>query len=160
MRITALLLLLIISSSSTATSMASVESLLQANSPPSGVIFEIIEAEDGLRWAIPQIVRYSQQLRERFPDLPIAVVSHGREEFALQSSNRERYPEVHLAVASLSQRQEIPVHVCGTHAGWRNVSPEEFPDYVDVAPTGPAQIQAYQELGYQLIVVTRDQKIP
>jgi hypothetical protein len=45
------------------------------------------------------------------------------------------------------------VHVCETHAGWYGVTAEDFPDYVDVAPTGPGQINLYQELGYDLIVI-------
>jgi hypothetical protein len=28
---------------------------------------------------------------------------------------------------------------------------EDFPDYVDVAPSGPAQINQYRELGYVVI---------
>ena len=32
-----------------------------------------------------------------------------------------------------------------------NLGAEHFPDYVDVAPTGPGQIRAYEELGYLLI---------
>ena len=29
-----------------------------------------------------------------------------------------------------------------------NVSPEDFPDYVDVAAHGPLQIQTYVDFGY------------
>ncbi len=49
--------------------------------------------------------------------------------------------------------EDVPVHVCETHAGWYGVSAEDFPDYVDVAPTGPGQVALYQELGYDLIVI-------
>jgi hypothetical protein len=45
------------------------------------------------------------------------------------------------------------VHVCETHAGWYGVTAEDFPDYVNVAPTGPGQISLYLELGYELIVI-------
>ena len=47
----------------------------------------------------------------------------------------------------------VLLHVCETHAGWYGVSAEDFPDYVDVAPTGPGQVSLYQELGYDLIVI-------
>ena len=65
-----------------------------------------------------------------------------------------------MAVSLLSLHQQVeslvaddvPVHVCETHAGWYGVSAEDFPDYVDVAPTGPGQIELYRELDYQLIV--------
>lgn len=133
-----------------------VDALLAREAAPAGVVFEVIAGADGLRWAIPQVQRYSVQLRERFADLPIAVVTHGREQFALQTSEQAEYTEVHAKVRSLVSEQQIPVHVCETHASWRGVSPEEFPDYVDVTPAGPVQIKNYQELGYELVVVERD----
>lgn len=137
-------------------SLVHVQTLLEEKEAPAGVVFEILEGKEGLVWAIPQVVRYSELLRQRFPGLGIAVVSHGREEFALQSKYREKYPAVHQAVQSLSTEQEIPVHVCGTHAGWFHVNPEDFPDYVDVAPAGPTQIRDYEDLGYRLIQVEKD----
>lgn len=156
MRPLSLLLLFLLPHIAIASSLSDVEALLSENSPPDGVVFEVLEAGQGLQWAIPQIVRYSEQLRQHFPALPIAVVSHGREQFALQSTQRDTFPEVHRAVQGLSRQQDIPVHVCATHASWYQVKPEDFPDYVDVAPTGPAQIRAYEELGYQLIVISKD----
>ncbi len=156
MRILTLLFMFLLPSSALTSSLSEVEALLSEANAPEGVVFEIIEGEQGLRWALPQILQYSERLRARFPALPIAVVSHGREEFALQQSKREEYAEVHDLVQGLSRQQEIPVHVCGTHASWYQVRPEDFPDYVDVAPAGPAQIQAYEELGYELIVISKD----
>ena len=47
----------------------------------------------------------------------------------------------------------MDVHVCGTHAGWFDVLPEDFPDYVDVAAAGPAQVNDYRALDYVLIVL-------
>lgn len=158
MRILILLLLLSLQPAALASSLGEVEALLGEANPPEGVVFEIIEGEQGLRWAMPQIVHYSKRLRARFPALPIAVVSHGREEFALQRSKRNEFAEVHKLVQGLSLQQDIPIHVCATHASWYHVKPEDFPDYIDVAPTGPAQLQAYEELGYELIVITKDVK--
>ena len=45
------------------------------------------------------------------------------------------------------------MHVCETHASWYRVTAEDFPDYVDVAPTGPGQVRLYEEMDYELIVV-------
>ena len=92
------------------------------------------------------------RIRNRFPDTEFAVVSHGREEFALQSQYQGEYAEVHEAVQALVA-SEVPVHVCETHAGWYGVTAEDFPDYVNVAPTGPGQVRLYQELGYELVIV-------
>ncbi len=131
----------------------SVESLLAHSEAPFGVVFEIVEAdEDALERILPEARRAVERLRARFPDLEFAVVSHGREEFALQSQYRDEYAEVHRAVQSLVA-DDVPVHVCETHAGWYGVTAEDFPDYVDVAPTGPGQVRAYLDLGYDLIVM-------
>ena len=132
---------------------ASVEELLARTEAPYGVVFEIVDADEtALRERLPAVRSAIDRIRQRFPQTGFAVVSHGREEFALQSRLREDYAEVHGQVRLLVD-EAVPVHVCETHAGWYGVSAEDFPDYVDVAPSGPAQISHYRELGYELIVV-------
>jgi predicted ATPase len=32
--------------------------------------------------------------------------------------------------------------------------PEDFPDYINVSAAGPIQINDYEELGYELVVLT------
>lgn len=120
---------------------------------PPGVVFEIVSAsESELEQAVPKVTAYSRQLRQRFAQLPIAVVTHGREMFALQSNSRDAAPQVHAGVESLS-KNDIPVHVCETYAGMRGIGAEAFPSYVNVAPSGPSQIKNYLELGYILIKI-------
>ena len=132
---------------------ASVEELLARDEAPSGVIFEIVDDdEDALQQRLPAVRSAIERIRQRFPRTEFAVVSHGREEFALQSSYRDEQVEIHAQVRALVD-DAVPVHVCGTHAGWYGVRAEDFPEYVDVAPSGPAQIALYRELGYELIVV-------
>jgi len=132
---------------------ASVEELLSREEAPSGVIFEIVDAdESALRERLPAVRGAIDRLRQRFPQLEFAVVSHGREEFALQSRYRDDQAEIHAQVRSLVDAS-VPVHVCGTHAGWYGIGAEDFPAYVDVAPSGPAQISLYRELGYELIII-------
>lgn len=133
-----------------------IDDILAQPEAPMGVVFEVLAGADGLEWAIPKIVEYSAQLRARFADIGIAVVSHGREQFALQTSKSQAYAEIHRKVKSLVKDQHIPVHVCGTHAAWRGLGEEDFPDYVDVAPAGPAQINDYVAIGYRLIRLGRD----
>lgn len=126
-----------------------VAALLQAQSVPPGVVFEVVTGDSaGLQRAIPRIRGWVQRLHRRFPGLEIAVVSHGMEQFALQSSARDSRGEVHRQVQSLVQDEEVSVHVCGTFASWHDVPPEAFPDYVDVSASGPAQINDYEALGY------------
>ena len=52
-----------------------------------------------------------------------------------------------------STGSDIPVYVCGTYAGWRGLSDEDFPDYVNVAAAGPAQINDFVALGYSRVLV-------
>ena len=40
------------------------------------------------------------------------------------------------------------MHACGTYAGWQGIAAEDFPDYIDVVPSGPQQIREYEERGY------------
>ncbi len=129
------------------------ERLLAQTDAPDGVVFEIVESdEDALQQRLPQVRTAIERIRARFPQTEFAVVSHGREEFALQSKYQSENAQIHQQVQSLVS-EDVPVHVCETHAGWYGVSAEDFPEYVNVAPTGPGQISLYEELGYELIVV-------
>lgn len=129
--------------------------LLQQDQPPPGVAFEIVTGDpQALRWAVPQVADYAKRLRERFPKLEIAVVTHGQEMFALQKDKRAASPEVHAEIEQLVKQQHIPVHVCETYAAWRGVSAEAFPAYVNVAPAGPAQVNNYMQLGYVLVKIS------
>lgn len=128
--------------------------LLARAEPPPGVVFEIAGGDpDALREHLPRVQDYVQRLRARFPDLEVAVVTHGSEQFALQRSERRRYEQVHRQVQSLADDQQVPVHICETFAGWRGVTAEDFPDYVQVAPSGPAHVNAYRDLGYVVVDV-------
>jgi intracellular sulfur oxidation DsrE/DsrF family protein len=130
-----------------------VADFLQLDPVPDGIVFEIVEAgEDDLGELLPRVRQIIESIRAEHPDIDFAVVSHGREEFALQTKNQQTYSGIHDNVRSLVA-DDVPVYVCGTHAGWYGVTAEDFPDYVNVAPTGPGQISLYEELGYYLIVI-------
>ena len=132
----------------------SFKQLLNQPEAPEGVVFEIItDDDDGLEWAIPRTQQYIKQLHEKFPQLAIAVVTHGREMFALQKRDVYGAREVHEQVQSLIQDQGITLHACGTYAGWQGLSKEDFPDYVDVTASGPATINDYVALGYVKIMI-------
>lgn len=133
-----------------------IDKLLKEETSPFGVVFEIVERDkNALDWAIPEVQKYASIIRKRFPDIGIAVVTHGKEQFALMKSENKNKEKVQQLVKSLVQDQNIPVHVCGTHASWYNKSAKDFPDYVDVAPAGPTQIEDYTEMGYVLIVLDK-----
>ncbi|OOZ34504.1 hypothetical protein BOW51_12085 [Solemya velesiana gill symbiont] len=130
-----------------------VDKIIAAPEPPEGIVFEVVSGDDdALDRLLPQIQKDIQRLRNRFPNLEIALVSHGIEQFALLSDETDEFKEVHELVQNLGE-SDVPVHVCGTHASWQGKTDRDFPAYVDVAPSGPAQINQYIELGYVLILV-------
>lgn len=134
-----------------------VDRLLTLDEPPTGVVFEIVgDDDDALKWALYRVRQLSAQIHARFPDLPIAVVSHGAEQFALlaSQSNGPLAP-IHVEAQGL-RKDGIDLHVCGAHAGWYGYLPEHFPDYVDVSASGPAQINDYRNIGYEVILLQAD----
>lgn len=132
---------------------AEVERILSLDQPPPGVVFEVVSGDkDALVDVVPRISQYAERLRARFADLPVAVVTHGTEQFSLLSSEAGNYAGLHAQIQSLTGERGVDVHVCGTHASWRDKAPEDFPDYVDVAAAGPATVNDYRALGYIVIL--------
>ena len=155
MRVSLFAILLCLSAASVA--QPEVDRLIEANEPPAGVVFEIIEGEvDALGWALPKVARLSERLRERFPGLSVAVVTHGREQFGLLASEADGPLAQLHAEAQALRGQDIGLHVCAVHASWDDRVPEDFPDYVDVAASAPAQINDYVKLGFELIRLDED----
>jgi intracellular sulfur oxidation DsrE/DsrF family protein len=147
------LLLILLAGLQSAFASDEIEALLSRDEAPYGIVFEIVEGDEAaLTELLPRVRSAIQKIRARFPQTEFAVVSHGREEFALQRKHEAEYAQIHRQVQSLVA-DDVPVHVCETHAGWYGVSAQDFPEYVNVAPTGPGQIRLYQELGYDLITM-------
>lgn len=133
-----------------------ISEILALPAEPEGVVIEIVTySEEGLNWALPKAQGYVKRLRQRFPELHIAIVTHGREQFALQKKDQAAQKKVHSITQQLVSDDKVPVHVCGTYAGWKGVTEEDFPKYVDVAAAGPATINDYRALGYTLVKITR-----
>ena len=132
---------------------AEVERVLSLEQAPPGVVFEVVSGNpDALIDVVPRVSLYAERLRARFANLPVAVVTHGTEQFSLLSSEAENYAELHAQIQSLTRERGVDVHVCGTHASWRNKAPGDFPEYVDVVAAGPATVNDYRALGYIVIV--------
>lgn len=135
---------------------ATLEGVLAQPSAPAGVVFEIVDRDPhALEFALPWVKQAATRLKARFPGLPMALVTHGQEMFALKNDARQTGPAIHQLAESLSRDEGIPVHVCETYAGTRGLATEDFPAYVDVAPEGPAQIRNYEALDYIRLVVPR-----
>lgn len=132
-----------------------IDTMLALKQAPAGVVFEIVsDEEDLLEQLLPIVKNDINKLRNRFPRLAIAIVTHGKEQFSLTSENREKEKTTHSLVKGLVESNDIELHVCGTHASWYGITPEDFPGYVDVTAAAPTQIDAYEEMGYELIVLT------
>ncbi|WP_299877802.1 DsrE family protein [uncultured Cocleimonas sp.] len=128
--------------------------ILSHTKSPDGIVFELIGSEnnDYLPNALEKIETYKKQLQAKFPELDIAVVSHGAEQFKLTKNKASKSMKSHTLVQRLVAA-DVPVYICETHANWRGVTPEDFPEYITTTPQGPTQIRQYQELGYTLVVV-------
>jgi len=130
--------------------------ITSASKPPTGVVFEVVEGnEKALEEALQKIKKYSKQLKSAIPAIKLSVVSHGTEQFALLKENQTQYKNTHKKVRSLIS-DNVPVHVCATHASWYSLSEKDFPDYIDVTEAGPKKIREYQRLGYALIKIELD----
>jgi intracellular sulfur oxidation DsrE/DsrF family protein len=52
----------------------------------------------------------------------------------------------------------VSLHVCGTYAEKHGLHEEDFPEYVNVAAAGPAQINDYIAVGYLRIKIEKPVK--
>ena len=80
-------------------------------------------------------------------------MTHGREMFTLQNRDIDANQHVHNQVQSLIQDKKVSLHACGTYAGWRGLTREDFPAYVDVTASGTATINDYVALGYVKVII-------
>ncbi len=136
-----------------ATHAKQIDEILAEKEEPMGVVFEIVTGKsNSLDWALPMVKGYISKLKNKFPDIEVAIVTHGNEQFALTTDKAKQQPKVHSLTQQLN-KEGVQLHVCATYAGWKGLSPEDFPDYVDVATTGPAQVNDYVAVGYHLIII-------
>ena len=133
----------------------SVEKIIASDIKPDGIVFELLSWDENTwTWAAPLLKDYRKQLLARFPDLDIAVVSHGGEQFQLTREEAANQP---MAIETLQTLHDegVSLHVCGTHSSWKDISEDSYIDIVDVSPSGPAQINDFIKLGFTRIVLRR-----
>lgn len=134
---------------------ATVNKLIQAKEAPDGVVFELISWDERTwTWAAPMITALRHQLKQKFPDIDVVLVSHGGEQFQLTQERQHEQPEAIAQLQSLSE-DGMSLHVCGTHSSWKDVPDTAYIDIIDVSPSGPAQINDYIKLGYTHILLQK-----
>lgn len=127
---------------------------IYAGEEPEGIVFLVMEHdEEALYWVLPRVIRYTQQLHERWGDLPIAVLSHGDEMFALVEEFKSLNEKLHQSIIELSNNYDVVFQVCGSYASFSDVDSSEFPDYIDVVPSAPAEITNYRQMEYKFIAL-------
>ena len=132
-----------------------VEQLLASDVEPDGVVFEVLSWDPQTwRWAAPLLKQYRTDLQKKFPDLDVAVVSHGGEQFQLTKDNAAKQPEAIMTLQNLSG-EGVNVHVCGTHSSWQDIPESDYLDFINVSPSGPAQINDYLKMGYTRVLLNK-----
>jgi intracellular sulfur oxidation DsrE/DsrF family protein len=127
-----------------------VNNVIEGDAQSEGVVFVIYSFDkSALRGALPRLLHYASLLRGR--GLSMAAVSHGDEMLALTRDNAQKYPGIHRDLKALVNDFGVSFHVCGSFASLNGLSEQDFPEYVDVVPFGPAQVKDYEFLGFERI---------
>ena len=131
-----------------------VEQIIQSNTEPEGVVFEIETLDPkALEILTDYVISQIKLIKRAYPAVDVAVVSHGAEEFALQKSASSEYADVHNLFNNLVSTQGVSVHVCGAVGGLKQLTQEDFPDFVSYSASGLAQVNDYKALGYSVVVI-------
>jgi len=134
-----------------------IEDILTLNEEPPGVVFELIESTGyAWTWAAPKIRSYVSQLREKFPNIDLAIVSHGREQFSLTKKSTSSITEEVSILHNINKKDSVDISVCGSHSQWFNVSRENYLPFINVAESGPALINDYKNLGFIVVLLEED----
>lgn len=125
------------------------QSILLYDTQPAGIVIEITSGDKlYLEKIITELKTDIHALQDKFENLPIAIVSHAKESLLLTKKEATEHPQLHNKIKSLSKSGDTTIHVCGTYASWFNIEEEEFPNYINVSPAGPVQVDDYVDLGY------------
>lgn len=119
---------------------------------PAGMAFLVREQnEEAYDWVLPRLERYVALVRAQWPDLPIAVVSHGEEIFSLVEEEQPANAAYRDAIVRLVTQYDVAFQVCGAFAALSGVDASEFIDPVEVVDSAPYQIMDYRTMGYRIL---------
>lgn len=131
-----------------------VDKIIALEKSPVGVLFELIGGENGkyLPDGLTKVEAYKVQLKKKFPDIKVAVVTHGAEQFELTKENAIKQSKTHDIVKRITA-EDVPVHVCSNHASWRGKTEKDFPSYVLALSGAGSQMKEYQDQGYIRVTI-------
>ena len=129
-----------------------INEIINAKSAPEGIIFVVREYdEDALVWVLPRVEKYIQEIRHNHPKVSIAMMSHGDELASLSHDKIDEYGSMHKLLQKLVKENQLQFHICGTMAEMSGFTVDDFPEYVDVVPFGPTQVEDYVSMDYVLV---------
>jgi intracellular sulfur oxidation DsrE/DsrF family protein len=124
---------------------------IESQQPPLGVVFELLSREPHfIEKRTPYIETQIVALKQAFAELDIVIVSHGRELNALTLTQQT---QPYMQTFENLSRQGVNIHVCEVVAARLNKTADDFPRFIDVTPSGTAQLNDYKQLGYSVIRV-------
>lgn len=124
-----------------------VQELIDFNQEPYGVVLEMEDNDKTFALSRTDlVVAQVNALKDKYPDLDVVLLSHGPElhAFSIPGKHIDIYRE-------LSEAGKLMVHVCEVTANHIDLTHDDFPDFVDVAPSGTAQLNDYIKLEYDVI---------
>jgi hypothetical protein len=135
---------------------SSMNDIMKMTETPVGVVFDVYSSDDAtLQWALPEIQQHVKDLRDKFPGIRLAIVSHGLEELSLMKQYDQDYPDVHVAGKELTKAGDIPLHVDGQFAIAHGVAANQFLEFVTVSDSGQQQVETYKNEGYLRVLIAK-----
>jgi intracellular sulfur oxidation DsrE/DsrF family protein len=115
---------------------------------PKRYVFSIVlhKAEE-----IDQLLTRAEKLSGQTPatgEAGIALVLHGPEVEFFRRSNYTSYRNIVDRARRLDRAGVIEVKVCRTQMRDLNIRDAEMPDFVEIVPFGPAEVERLKNLGY------------
>lgn len=121
---------------------------------PSGVVLHTREYDEAaFFWVAPRLEYYVLLIREKYPALPLVILSHGDEIISLTTTNAAKYPGVHSIIRRLVEKQGVDFQICGAYAAMNDLDESAYPGYVHVIPSAPSALSDYRDLGYEMISI-------
>lgn len=124
--------------------------LSSSASEPEGVLIEFKGNVDKWVWVTQRIESYIRQIRNKYPNMEIEIVVHGKGIRNLTQASYD-YGDAKKKLKILSD-SGIEVSVCGAKSKKMNIPLDGYADFINVAVSAPARIQELKLDGYVHIV--------